>query len=188
MPNALLDRGLGIGHHASLANDADRSVQHHFDAAMRRENGRRADSELPLQLDPDTGSDFGRALANIDTILSAVAAGSIDAYWAAVRVAGEVSRHMTDEPLACDLYLMWTELTDLHEFTEDGSASEQEVESLMLQAAREWANLPKEVPSLLRDYFDRWATARDLRRWRDRLGGPLFEALEASGRFDWGSA
>lgn len=85
-------------------------------------------------LDPDTRSDFSRALVNIDMILTAVADESVDAYWSAVRVAGEASNHVVDELLACDLYQMWVELSDLYEFTEEGSTSENDVVLVMRQA------------------------------------------------------
>lgn len=167
-----------------LTDDAVRSVQGRFHSAMRREHGR----DLALPLDPDTRSDFSRALVNIDMILTAVADESVDAYWSAVRVAGEASNHVVDELLACDLYQMWVELSDLYEFTEEGSAGENDVVLVMRQAARQWLDLPRNGPSALRDYFDHWTTARDLVLWRDRLGGPLFSSLDASGWFRWESA
>ena len=171
-----------------LTDDAERSVQERFGAAIQRKHEREVASDLALPLDPDSGSDFDRALANIDMILAAMAAGAANAYWSAVRIAGEASNHMVHELLACDLHQTWVELSDLYEFTEDGSAGEQDVVLAMRQAAREWLDLPRTDPPALQDYFDRWTTARNLTLWRDRLGGPLFNSLDASGAFRWDSA
>ena len=118
-----------------LPEDSERSIQGRFDAAIRREREREAASDLALPLDPDTRLEFGRALANIDLVLAAMAAGSVNAYWGAVRVVGEASNHMVDELLACDLHHMWFELSDLHEFTEEGSAGERDVVLAMRRAA-----------------------------------------------------
>jgi hypothetical protein len=41
------------------------------------------DADLGLTLKSGSASDFGRALANVDVILSAVAIGAADPYWVA---------------------------------------------------------------------------------------------------------
>lgn len=149
-----------------LTDDAERSVQGRFHSAIRREHGR----DLALPLDPDTRSDFSRALVNIDMILTAVADESVDAYWSAVRVAGEASNHVVDELLACDLYQMWVELSDLYEFTEEGSAGENDVVLVMRQAASVAGSAEERsirAPGLLRPLDDRTrprALARPPRR------------------------
>lgn len=166
-----------------LVDDSDSSFQEQFDRAMERKREREDAAELPLPLDPDTGADFGRALANVDMMLAAMAAGSVDAYAGAMRIAGETSDHLVDELLACDLYLMWIELTDLFEFTEEGGQGRQDVVLVMRNAAREWLDRKESEPDWARDYFDRWTKMRNHALWRDRLGGPLFNSLKAAGWF-----
>lgn len=166
-----------------LVDDSDSSLHKQFDGAMERKREREDAAELPLPLDPDTGADFGRALANVDMILTAMAAGWVDPYAGAIHVAAETSRHLVDEQLACDLYLMWIELTDLFAFTEEGGQGRQDVVMVMRDAAREWLDRKEPEPEWSQDYFDRWTKMRDHAIWRDRLGGPLFNSLEASGWF-----
>jgi hypothetical protein len=164
-----------------------RSLQGRFEAAMEREREREAAAHLPLPLDPDSGTHFSRALANMNIILAAMADGSVDAYWGAAGVADQARKHTVDELLACDLYLMWMEFTDLSEFTEEGGQGEIEVASAMRDAATHWLVLKANEPDELRDYFDRWKAERNLARWRDRLGGPTFDRLDSKGWFRWDS-
>jgi hypothetical protein len=162
-----------------------RSLQGRFEAAVEREREREAAAHLPLPLDPDSDTHFSRALANINIILAAMADGSLEAYWAGV--ADQARKHTVDDLLACDLYLMWMEFTDLSEFTEEGGQGEIEVASAMRDAATHWLVLKANEPDELRDYFDRWKAERNLARWRDRLGGPTFDSLDSKGWFRWDS-
>jgi hypothetical protein len=142
-------------------------------------------ADLGLSLKAGSTSDFLQAMANVDRILSAVALDTADPYLGSSHVAGQVVDHMPKEKLACDLYAMWSELNDLHDFTAEDSAGERDVEAAIRDAASEWILLCRDDADAVRRYFDRWEASRDLALWRDRLGGLTFDSLDAAGQFNW---
>ena len=115
-----------------------------------------SDHDLPLDLVPDP-SDLDGAVANVNVLLAAAAAGSIDPYEAGAKICGQLVRHMpADEPWAVDLYVMWAELTDIVELC--NSSRDAEALSLLREAAREWR--PGFDVHERSEYFKRWEAAR----------------------------
>jgi hypothetical protein len=144
--------------------------------------------ELGFPLDPNAAVDFDAALANVDTILSAIASGVTAPRLGAGYITGQIVHHLENELLACDLFGMWSELTDLDDFTATCGEGERDVEMAIREAAIEWGHLSRDDEAATTTYFERWAAKSDLALWRERLGGPSFDSLNASGWFKWDDA
>jgi hypothetical protein len=139
-----------------VTDEHERSLIERFNAARNRERARAASTRLSLDLEPKP-LDLDGAVANVDRILCASAAGSVDPYAAAINVMGQLISQMTiDQSMSGELYVMWAELTDIVEHCD--SSRDGDALDLLRQAAKEWEPALGVVDRSA--YFERWKEIR----------------------------
>jgi hypothetical protein len=99
-------------------------------------------------------ADEAETLAKVDALLESLLTAN-EPYWTAVEVMSAASDALITSLTACDLYRLWSGLTDWYELKPDDRAA---AVAAMRRAATEWQAVKDELAA--RDaYFKNWSQA-----------------------------
>jgi hypothetical protein len=99
-----------------------------------------------------TDADEAETLARID-VLARSLPNADEPYWIAVDVASAASDALVTSLIACDLYQLWTGLTDWYELKPNDRPA---AVAAMCRAATGWADV-KDKPAARKAYFKSWS-------------------------------